>query len=73
MKKLKLQVTATIVLGFLTILAGIAGCLALTDIYHGEADLTLEWRVLQVAAGTILTFVISAQVTLGRVLKVVRG
>lgn len=41
--------------------------LALTDIWHGEGDLALEWRVLQLAAVVILTALVSSIVTLRRV------
>jgi hypothetical protein len=44
MSQFKNQIRATMALGILSIFAGIFGHLALTDIYHGEGDLTLEWR-----------------------------
>lgn len=43
--------------------------LALTDIYHGETDTSLEWRVLQISAGVILAFQISALITIWRWLR----
>ena len=36
-------------LGYLSSLGVIASVLALTDIFHGEADVSLEWSVLRVA------------------------
>jgi hypothetical protein len=46
-------------LGGLSLLALLFSHLALTDIAHGEADLTLEWSVLRVSAGILLAFIIS--------------
>jgi hypothetical protein len=69
MKNLKRQIRVTIALGGLSLLAGLMTHLALTDIYHGEADATLEWSVLRVCALIFLLFIGSALFTLGRVLK----
>ncbi len=65
----KNQIRMTMALGFLSILAGILAHLALTDIYHGEADLTLEWGVLQAGAAIIFAFVVSSLLILRRTLK----
>ena len=45
-----------LVLGIASLIAGVVGALALTDISHGEADVTVEWRALQVAAIVVLAF-----------------
>lgn len=66
---IKNQIRITIVLGMLSILAGFFGQLALTDIYHGEGDLTLEWRVLQAGAVIIFVFVVTSLLILKKVLK----
>lgn len=66
---LKNQIRITIVLGMLSILAGFFGHLALTDIYHGEGDLTLEWRILQAGAVIIFVFVVTSLLMLKKVLK----
>jgi hypothetical protein len=58
-----------IVLGVISLVAGGVGALALNDIGHGEADLWLEWRALQVAAMVILAFHIAALSTLRQVLR----
>lgn len=64
MKGLKICNRVTLALGVLSIVA-IGMChLALTDIYHGESDLTLEWRILQIGFATILLFHASAFYTL---------
>lgn len=47
-------------LGVLSLVAMFFMHLTLTDIYHGEADVTLEWNVVRAAALVILTFVITA-------------
>lgn len=57
-----LQTTSrlTLGLGVLSVLAFVAASMALQDIYHGEPDLTLEWRVLRVSFLIILVFHVSA-------------
>ena len=66
---IKNQIRITIVLGMLSILAGFFGHLALTDIYHGEGDMTLEWRILQAGAVIIFVFVVTSLLILKKVLK----
>ena len=70
MRNLKRQIRVTIALGALSLLAGLITHLALTDIYHGEADVTLEWSIVRVCALTFLLFIGSALFTLGRALKI---
>lgn len=69
MFQFKNQIRATMALGILSILAGIISHLALTDIYHGEGDLTVEWSVLQAGAFIIFAFVVSSLLVLRRALK----
>jgi putative copper export protein len=59
----------SIVLIVLALLSVVVGHLALTDIYHGSGDVSLEWDVLRVCFGIIVISQIAALVTL---LKVVR-
>ena len=40
--------------------------LALTDIYHGEADVTLEWMIVRLAFGAIVAFHIAGLLALSR-------
>lgn len=47
-------------LGCLSSLSIIVAHLALTDIYHGEADLSLEWHVVQAAFGMMIAFHVAA-------------
>jgi len=56
-------------LGILSLLAVVVSHLALTDIYHGETDVLLEWRVVQLAFLIIVAFQVSALVTLWRVVR----
>ncbi len=43
--------------------------LALMDIGHGESDLTLEWRVLQLSYAVFILFHVSAFITFARLMK----
>ena len=69
MDNLKNQIRATMILGALALLAGIVGHLALTDIYHGEVDVTLEWNILRVCALILLAFIGSSLITLKKAIK----
>lgn len=51
-------------LGILSSLALALSHLALTDIGHGEGDLSLEWSALRVSALVLAAFVVSTFVTL---------
>ena len=73
MKKFKLSVTVTAILGFLSVFALIFLFLALSDIADMEEDLTLEWYVAGVCQIILGTFTISTFVTLGFVIKYFRG
>jgi len=69
MKNLKTLIRVTIGLGVLSLLGGVFSHLALTDINHGEAELTLEWTILRICALIFLAFIGMALFTLSRVLK----
>jgi hypothetical protein len=69
MSNLKMQIRVTIVLGVFSLLAGLITHLALTDIYHGEADVTLEWSVVRICALVLLVFIGMALFTLRRALR----
>ena len=47
-------------LGIVSLVAILAAHLALTDIRHGEADLTLEWNVLRVSFVIVIAFHVTA-------------
>jgi hypothetical protein len=63
------QLRLTAVMAFASMAALLFSHLALTDIYNGEADQSLEWRVLQTSAVVLIAFIGITLVTLRRVLK----
>jgi hypothetical protein len=69
MTELKAQVQLTMTLGVLFLFAGVMGHLALTDIYHGNGNLSLEWNVLRACAVVLVVFIGSTLFTLSLVLK----
>ena len=69
MDKLKDQIRGTMALGTLALLAGIVGHLALTDIHHGEVDVTLEWNILRICALILLAFIGASMFTLRKAIK----
>ena len=69
MSNLKTQIRVTIALGVLSLLAVLITHLALTDIYHGEADVTLEWNTVRICALVLLVFIGMALFTLRRALR----
>lgn len=56
-------------LGILSLFAVFVSHLALTDIYHGEADLSFEWGAVQICFAVIIAFQVSALLTLRQVLR----
>jgi hypothetical protein len=73
MHNLSVRIRMTMGLGVLSLLALFLSHLALTDIAHGESEVSLEWRILRVSALLILMFIASALVTLWQVLKLERA
>lgn len=69
MNNLKKYSIVTMILLALSVLALIMSHLALTDIYKGEGNLTLEWSVLRIAAIIFVAFIISTVFTLKQVFK----
>ena len=59
----------TIALGIVTLVFGLLSHLALTDIYHAEHDVSLEWNVVRVSAVVFFVFIMMTLYTLGKVLK----
>jgi len=60
-------IRASTVLGALALTAVLVSLLALTDIYHGEADVSQEWSALRVCFAIIVVSQVSSLVTLRRV------
>lgn len=69
MSNLKTQIRVTIVMGALSLLAVLIAHMALTDIYHGGVDGTLEWSVVRICALVLLVFISMAMFTLRRALR----
>lgn len=69
MFSLKAQINITLFLGALSLLAGFFAHLALTDIYHAESDLALEWNVLRLCAVIIVTFIVAAMLMLRKLYR----
>ncbi len=69
MNKIKQYAVVALILSVISIVALILSHLALTDINHGEQNLTLEWTILQVSATIFLVFIVSTILTLIKVLK----
>ena len=69
MKNLKTQIRIVIGLGMLSLLVVFTAHLALTDIYHGEADVALEWGIVRLCALVVLVFIGAALMTFRRALK----
>ncbi len=67
--KIKTHIIVSGCLGVLTIFALGASHLALTDIGHGEGDLSLEWSVLRVSFLVISGFLAATAALLPRVWK----
>ena len=72
MRSLRVQIKLTIILGFVALIVGVLTHLALTDIYHGETDVGLEWAIVRAGALFFFVFAATALFTLGRVLKTVQ-
>jgi len=68
MTNLKRYVKLTMALGIILLLAIPFCLLALTDISHGESDVSLEWNVVRVSAAVFIFFIGSTLFTLRRVL-----
>jgi len=71
MKKAKRLLVTSVVFGVLSFGLFVFERLALTDIYHGEPDLSLEWNIVSVSFFPILLFhiisVVAAVVALRKI------
>jgi len=65
----KRQAVIAFVLGVASLVAVFISHLALTDIYHGENDLSQEWMVLRICFAVIFIFQVFALVTFWRVIR----
>lgn len=69
MMKLKCAIAITIVLGILAIVAMGLAILALNDIYHGEADLRMEWWMVRILFLVFSVFIATTFFTIRQVRK----
>jgi hypothetical protein len=60
-------------LGGASLVAILVAHLALTDIRHGEADMTLEWNVLRGGFAVIISFHVAALLAIGRAMRQATG
>ncbi|MCX6569362.1 MAG: hypothetical protein NT147_09995 [Candidatus Aminicenantes bacterium] len=72
MKKLRIWAIFSLALAILGLAALFLSHAALTDIYHGEKDASLEWTLLRLAFLVIFVLIIATIVCTGLVLKYFR-
>ena len=72
MSSLRNYVRVTIVMAFVSLAALVLSYLALTDIYHGEADTSGEWNMVRVALIILTVFIAMTVFTLRRMLALLR-
>lgn len=65
----KRQAVIAFILGITSLVAVFISHLALTDIYHGESDLRLEWMALRVCFAVIFIFQVFALVTFWKIIR----
>lgn len=70
---MKRAIVITLILGALSMTGILISHLAFTDIAHGEPDLTLEWKALQISFLTMIIFHLAAFYTLGKLLKSIKS
>ncbi len=69
MNRVRKSATISLMLGVMSVLAIGISHLALTDIWHGESAVSLEWNVLRFAAMVIIVFHVFTLATLWQVLR----
>ncbi len=69
MIKLKTSIQVSLGLCLFSAIALFISNLALMDIGHGESDLNLEWRIMQVSYAVFILFHGAALITFIRLLK----
>jgi Ni,Fe-hydrogenase I cytochrome b subunit len=72
MKKLRIWATVALTLAILGLAALFLSFAALTDIFHGEKDASLEWAFLRMAFFVILFLIVATFICTGLVLKYFR-
>ena len=69
MMKLKRAIPITIALGILAVVAMGFAILALNDISHGEADLSMEWWMVRILFLVFIVFIATTFFTIRQVRK----
>jgi len=69
MMKLKRAIAITIALGILAIVTMGFAILALNDIFHGEADLRMEWWMVRLLFLVFIVFIATTFLTIRQVRK----
>jgi hypothetical protein len=69
---IRTPIKAAIGLGILSLVMGVLGHLALTDIYHGETDASLEWNILRIGALVLVAFITYALIMFKKILSKIR-
>jgi Ni,Fe-hydrogenase I cytochrome b subunit len=72
MKKLRIWATVALTLAILGLAALFLSFAALTDIFHGEKDASLEWAFLRMAFFVILFLIVATFICTGLVFKYFR-
>lgn len=73
MKGLKVQIRLTIVFAVIALITTGIAHISLTDIYHGELDVSLEWNMVRLCAFVWLLFIGMTFFTLARTLRVLKN
>ena len=69
MNSLRRNVWISLVLGVLSLASMVICFLALVDVFHGEIDLSTEWKALRLCFSIILIFNVFVVITLVRLLS----
>jgi hypothetical protein len=72
MKKLRIWATVSLTLGILAMVVLLVAVAALTDIYHGQEDVTAEWMFLRLAFGVVFFLIVATIICTTLVLKYFR-
>jgi hypothetical protein len=73
MKKLRIWAQISLTLGILSVVAFLACMAALTDIYHGEQDVRLEWTIVRLGFFVIFILIIAILVFTTQAIKYFQG
>ncbi|OGD27730.1 MAG: hypothetical protein A2V57_08850 [Candidatus Aminicenantes bacterium RBG_19FT_COMBO_65_30] len=72
MKRLRIWATVCLTLGILGLVVLFLSFAALTDIFHGEENASLEWGILRLGFFVIFFLIIATFICTGLVLKYFR-